>query len=254
MDGARHAVEECEPVCVLCGESTEGRLEIRHEAGALPHVAPSQLFIHACSFCGHNDSPLVIGPRVSICHNCIDSAVDARSEMLGVHRGDQESVKSLLLAAVRGLVDRPDMVAIGDQLIGDDVIELTIYAAPADVGKIVGRGGKGIGAIRELVKGWSGASSGPRRVLERVEEAGADRQPVGPRHNGLERKAPPGSDPDVIVSEYLRAAALQVDEMTPSQARTLVAFAGGEAEEVRAYLLGMYADQLRRDTARVLRG
>ena len=28
-------------------------------------------FLHACSFCGNERKALIVGPRVSICHECV---------------------------------------------------------------------------------------------------------------------------------------------------------------------------------------
>ena len=51
-----------------------------------------------------------------------------------------------------GLVDNPDEVSV-DSHDSDAAIEISIYCATDDIGKIIGRNGKTIAAIRSLVQG-----------------------------------------------------------------------------------------------------
>jgi predicted RNA-binding protein YlqC (UPF0109 family) len=74
---------------------------------------------------------------------------------------------------IKSLVDRPDAVDITPV----DRNGLTIYELrlhPTDVGKIIGRQGSTINAIRSLIQAGS-AKKGQRAVLEIIEEDGPRR-------------------------------------------------------------------------------
>ncbi len=60
-------------------------------------------------------------------------------------------MKETLLYLVRELVDHPDDVSVEEQNAENKTI-LTIHAHPEDIGKIIGRGGRIIRALRDLVK------------------------------------------------------------------------------------------------------
>jgi hypothetical protein len=53
---------------------------------------------------------------------------------------------------VTQIVDDPDAVKIDSQLDQNGTTILTVSVGPNDMGKVIGRGGKIINAIRELVK------------------------------------------------------------------------------------------------------
>ena len=69
---------------------------------------------------------------------------------------------------VKGIVDRPDEVRVGarDTQRGE-VLEVRVH--PADLGRVIGRGGRTAGALRTVI----GALPGGRRV--RVDVADTDR-------------------------------------------------------------------------------
>ncbi|HEY1333752.1 MAG TPA: KH domain-containing protein [Myxococcaceae bacterium] len=60
-------------------------------------------------------------------------------------------MKEVLLYIARGLVDDPDAVAVEEER-GDGVVRLLLTVAADDRGKIIGRGGRTIRAIRDVVR------------------------------------------------------------------------------------------------------
>ena len=81
-------------------------------------------------------------------------------------------MQAFLEYVVKGLVDRPDAVTITPvERTGLTVYELRLH--PTDVGKIIGRQGGTIHAIRSLVQ-VGGARRGLRCTVEIVEERPED--------------------------------------------------------------------------------
>ena len=79
-------------------------------------------------------------------------------------------MQALLEFVVRGLVDRPDAVSLTPvDKGGMTLFELRVH--PTDVGKVIGRQGATIHAIRALLQ-VAGAKKGQRCGLELVEETG----------------------------------------------------------------------------------
>jgi uncharacterized protein len=77
-------------------------------------------------------------------------------------------MQAFLDYVIKALVDRPDAVNISPvQRNGLTIYELRLH--PTDVGKIIGRQGATINAIRSLLQAGS-AKQGQRAVLEIVEE------------------------------------------------------------------------------------
>ncbi len=77
-------------------------------------------------------------------------------------------MQAFLEYVVKGLVDRPDAVSITPvQREGTTVYELRLH--PTDMGKIIGRQGATIHAIRSLLQVGS-AKKGQRSALEIIEE------------------------------------------------------------------------------------
>lgn len=76
-------------------------------------------------------------------------------------------MKEYLASMVRGLVDAPGDIHI-TELQGDKTLIFEIRCAADDVGKIIGKNGKTIGAIRTLLSS-SAARQGRRAMLEIVE-------------------------------------------------------------------------------------
>lgn len=60
-------------------------------------------------------------------------------------------MKNVLLALVTELVDHPDDVVVDERAEGEQVL-LTLTVHPSDMGKIIGKSGRIIRAIRDLMK------------------------------------------------------------------------------------------------------
>lgn len=65
-----------------------------------------------------------------------------------------EQLKNLLVLLVRPLVDEPDRVEV-EATESDSRVDLELTVAPEDVGRVIGRGGRTIRAIRTVVKAAS---------------------------------------------------------------------------------------------------
>lgn len=77
-------------------------------------------------------------------------------------------MKDLVEYLAKALVDEPDQVQVTEVVTGPDVL-LELRVAPGDMGRIIGRGGKVITAIRALVQ-VSAAREAKRATLELVED------------------------------------------------------------------------------------
>lgn len=77
------------------------------------------------------------------------------------------SMKPWVENTVRALVDRPDAVEVR-AMEGVRTVVLEVRCHPEDVGKVIGRNGKTVGAVRALA-GTMAARDGRRAVLEIVE-------------------------------------------------------------------------------------
>ena len=65
-----------------------------------------------------------------------------------------DQLENLLLVLARSLVEEPDRVEVtGTET--DSRVDLELRVAPEDMGKIIGRGGRTIRAIRTVVKAAS---------------------------------------------------------------------------------------------------
>lgn len=73
-------------------------------------------------------------------------------------------MEELLLWVARGLVDEPDAVRV-ERIDDGDVVVLRLHVAPDDVGKVIGRQGRIVRALRTVVRS-AGARGGRRTVLE----------------------------------------------------------------------------------------
>jgi len=60
-------------------------------------------------------------------------------------------MKDILLNIVTAIVDNPDKIEIKEEEV-EDVTNFIITVAPEDMGKIIGKGGKVIRAIRNVMK------------------------------------------------------------------------------------------------------
>lgn len=65
-----------------------------------------------------------------------------------------DRLQNLLILLVRPIVDEPDSVEV-DASESDTRVDLELKVAPDDVGKVIGRGGRTIRAIRTVVKAAS---------------------------------------------------------------------------------------------------
>jgi predicted RNA-binding protein YlqC (UPF0109 family) len=75
-------------------------------------------------------------------------------------------MKEVLLYIAKGIVDAPDDVRI-DEEEGDGVLRLLLTVAPDDRGKVIGRGGRTIRAIRDVMRA-AGTRSGVNVQVEIV--------------------------------------------------------------------------------------
>ena len=76
-------------------------------------------------------------------------------------------MEELLAWIARRLVDEPDAVTV-ETVESDDATVLRLRVAPGDVGKVIGRQGRLVRALRTLVRA-AGGREGRRLVLEIVE-------------------------------------------------------------------------------------
>jgi uncharacterized protein len=76
-------------------------------------------------------------------------------------------MEDLVAYLARALVDHPEAVSV-ERIERDGAVVLRLHVASDDVGKIIGRGGRIVRALRTLVRAGS-AKRGERTVLEIVE-------------------------------------------------------------------------------------
>lgn len=77
-------------------------------------------------------------------------------------------MKELIEYIVKSIVDNPDEVEV-TQIDGESTVVFELRVKQDDVGKVIGKKGRTINAIRTLVNA-SAAKSGMRAMLEIVEE------------------------------------------------------------------------------------
>ncbi len=65
-----------------------------------------------------------------------------------------DRLENLLVLLVRPIVDEPDRVEV-EASESDTRVDLELRVAPDDIGKVIGRGGRTIRAIRAVVKAAS---------------------------------------------------------------------------------------------------
>jgi predicted RNA-binding protein YlqC (UPF0109 family) len=78
-----------------------------------------------------------------------------------------EALEELVAWVARRLVDQPDEVSV-ERFERDGAVLLRLRVAPDDVGKVIGRQGRIIRALRTVVRA-SGTKAGERRLLEIAE-------------------------------------------------------------------------------------
>ena len=76
-------------------------------------------------------------------------------------------MKDLLIPIVKAIVDNPEQVQI-TEIEGSQTVVLELKVAKSDMGKVIGKQGRTVNAIRALLNAASG-KAGKRYVLEIVE-------------------------------------------------------------------------------------
>ncbi len=77
-------------------------------------------------------------------------------------------MKDLLLDVVKSIVDKPDEVSINiTESENTQIYELRV--GEGDVGKVIGKHGKNVGAIRTLLSAATAKEGGKRAILEIIE-------------------------------------------------------------------------------------
>ena len=77
-------------------------------------------------------------------------------------------MKQLLVDIVKAIVDKPDEVNV-NMIEGDstEIFELTV--GEGDLGKVIGKKGKNVGAIRTILSAATAKKGGKRSILEIIE-------------------------------------------------------------------------------------
>jgi len=77
-------------------------------------------------------------------------------------------MKDLLVDIVKAIVDRPDEVII-DVTESENTMIYELRVGDGDVGKVIGKHGKNVGAIRTLLSAATAKEGGKRAILEIIE-------------------------------------------------------------------------------------
>jgi predicted RNA-binding protein YlqC (UPF0109 family) len=91
-------------------------------------------------------------------------------------------MRELIELLTRSLVDMPDAVDVRE-IEDQDLLIIEVRVAPDDVGKIIGRQGRTIKALRTLAHA-AAIKSQQRVQVEVVEDAPGDQRGPGPEHAG----------------------------------------------------------------------
>jgi uncharacterized protein len=75
--------------------------------------------------------------------------------------------RELCAYLVRGLVDEPDQVAVREEE-REDAVVLVVTVAPDDRGKVIGKGGRIVRALRTVVR--AGSVKSGRKTMVEIEE------------------------------------------------------------------------------------
>jgi predicted RNA-binding protein YlqC (UPF0109 family) len=76
-------------------------------------------------------------------------------------------MKNLLIKIVKALVDYPEQVQV-NEIEGGQTVVLELIVAKSDLGKVIGKKGRNVNAIRTILNAASGGA-GKRYVLELVD-------------------------------------------------------------------------------------
>ena len=77
-------------------------------------------------------------------------------------------MKDVLLDVVKSIVDKPDEVTI-DITESENTQIYELRVGEGDVGKVIGKHGKNVGAIRTLLSAHTAKEGGKRAILEIIE-------------------------------------------------------------------------------------
>jgi|TARA_Y100001954_G_scaffold135624_1_gene144747 hypothetical protein len=77
-------------------------------------------------------------------------------------------MKDLLVDIVKAIVDKPDEVII-DVTESENTMIYELRVGDGDVGKVIGKHGKNVGAIRTLLSAATAKEGGKRAILEIIE-------------------------------------------------------------------------------------
>ena len=77
-------------------------------------------------------------------------------------------MKDLLVEIVKSIVDKPDEVSI-DVTESENTQIFELRVGEGDVGKVIGKQGKNVGAIRTLLSAATAKEGGKRAILEIIE-------------------------------------------------------------------------------------
>ncbi len=98
-------------------------------------------------------------------------------------------MKAFIEYVVKALVDYPDQVDVRE-VDGERVVVFEVRLNPTDVGKVIGKSGRTITAIRTLLTS-AAAKNGKRAMLEIVEPEGRQR---GSQSAGVEVSSEAGTE------------------------------------------------------------
>lgn len=172
-----------------------------------------------------------------------------------------EEVATVILELVRMLVDHPEQVVV-EPVDGTQVTLVEVKTARGDFGKVVGRGGRTIGAVREILAAASGKLA-RRFTLELLEPDEAYGQSVAHRFKTFAPAAGSFEDDPVGATAWLltRIVRLMVDnpgavevraiaghqvvafelEVDPCDTRYVVGVRGKKADALRTLLSNLGA-------------
>ena len=76
--------------------------------------------------------------------------------------------------------------------------------------------------------------------------------PIGQQSATFTRTVGAGAEASDILTDFLRAPGLTLRDLDPKHIRALMAFSAEEAADMRAYVLGMFGDELKPEAQRAL--
>ncbi|MFY9264037.1 MAG: KH domain-containing protein [Solirubrobacterales bacterium] len=92
----------------------------------------------------------------------------AMAEETGTPASDAPMMEDLLETLVKGLVDQPDAVSVEGFDESDGSVTLELRVAEDEAGKVIGRGGRTINALRQIVRSHTEAR-GRKVVVDLVD-------------------------------------------------------------------------------------